>query len=141
MNRIPINPFNKFPLQLESNRDSRNRCVDYVEIRDGGRINSSMMGLYCGTETPPDILSVGNELYVQFSSDNSFSYNGFKAVYSRGRYPNTYQFFVPIYYIQSQKLYNLGRTQIIFCRMQNEHLFLYHLQFVQITIFKVKTLP
>jgi len=96
-----------------------------------------MIGPYCGTETPPDILSVGNELYMQFSSDNSFSYNGFKAVYSRGRYHNTYQFFVPMCYIQSQKLYNLVRTQIILYRMQNEHLLLYHLHFIQITICKV----
>ncbi|XP_039746472.1 cubilin [Pararge aegeria] len=66
--------------------DSRyyNCTYDYVEIRDGHFINSSLLGKYCGNSeaVPPMQISSYNYMYIKFNSDNSVSGRGFYANYT-----------------------------------------------------------
>ena len=62
-------------LDLEYNSACR---YDWVEIRDGDKSNSSLIGnKLCGNQTPQPIRSNGNQLYVQFRSDGSVTKKGF----------------------------------------------------------------
>ncbi|XP_045763527.1 cubilin homolog [Maniola jurtina] len=66
--------------------DSRyyNCTYDYVEIRDGHFINSTLLGKYCGnTEAvPPTQISSYNYMYIKFNSDMSINGRGFYANYT-----------------------------------------------------------
>lgn len=42
----------------------------------------SDFGTFCGTELPPVFTSTANELFVEFSSDDSINDAGFLAVYT-----------------------------------------------------------
>ncbi|XP_045491488.1 LOW QUALITY PROTEIN: cubilin homolog [Colias croceus] len=57
---------------------------DYVEIRDGPIINSTLLGKYCGgsRRIPPTKTSTYNYLYIGFHSDASVSGSGFFANYT-----------------------------------------------------------
>ncbi|XP_078037937.1 cubilin [Augochlora pura] len=53
-------------------------CIyDYLEIRNGGYENSPLIGKYCGTDIPSQIISQSNQLYLKFVSDSSRQFNGF----------------------------------------------------------------
>uniref|UniRef100_A0A8C4TP22 CUB domain-containing protein n=1 Tax=Erpetoichthys calabaricus TaxID=27687 RepID=A0A8C4TP22_ERPCA len=52
---------------------------DYVEIRDGGYETSPLTSRYCGTTTPPIIMSHSNRLWIKFRSDMTSTYRGFMA--------------------------------------------------------------
>ncbi|KAM9673713.1 cubilin [Trichechus inunguis] len=54
-------------------------CVDFVEIRDGGYENSPSLGIYCGSNLPPRIISHSNKLWIKFKSDIFDSGSGFSA--------------------------------------------------------------
>ncbi|KAI4575387.1 hypothetical protein MJG53_011590 [Ovis ammon polii x Ovis aries] len=55
-------------------------CVaDYVEIRNGGYENSPLLGQYCGSNSPPRIISHSNKLWLKFKSDFFGSGPGFSA--------------------------------------------------------------
>ena len=64
--------------------ESHSRCrYDYVAVFDGPLINaSSLIGQYCGNQTvqPPVLKSHGNILTLQFKTDSSRSYRGFRAI-------------------------------------------------------------
>ena len=49
---------------------------------DGGLSKSPMMVKYCGDSIPPSHISSSNEILIQFQSDESVTYNGFKMEYN-----------------------------------------------------------
>lgn len=70
------------------------RCnYDYVEVRDGGTINSVLIGRYCGYTAPSTVFSTGNVMFVRFRTDASVPRVGIKGQYKLGRLmvPNTQQ--------------------------------------------------
>ncbi|KAM5138569.1 astacin-like metalloendopeptidase isoform 2-T2 [Mantella aurantiaca] len=54
---------------------------DYLEIRDGGDLNSPSLGVYCGQRSNLVIVSSGPTLLLQFSSNSRVNRKGFKADY------------------------------------------------------------
>uniref|UniRef100_A0A1Y1LNZ2 Cubilin n=1 Tax=Photinus pyralis TaxID=7054 RepID=A0A1Y1LNZ2_PHOPY len=56
-------------------------CFDALEIRDGDNENSTLVGEYCAN-TPPDVQSTHNYLWLKFESDSSVGSKGFQANYS-----------------------------------------------------------
>ena len=51
---------------------------DWVEIRDGNKSSSSLIGnTLCGNSIPNSISSTSNALYIKFTSDGSVRRNGF----------------------------------------------------------------
>lgn len=58
---------------------------DFVEIRDGGTINSQLLGKFCGFDKPNTVFSSGNVMYIRFRTDASVPRPGFKAQYKIGR--------------------------------------------------------
>ncbi|RZB39105.1 CUB, FXa inhibition, and/or EGF CA domain containing protein [Asbolus verrucosus] len=66
--------FHFFDVENEEN------CLsDYVEIRDGLSEDGSLIGVYCNSEIPNEIIASGNFLYVKFVSDSSVQRLGFAA--------------------------------------------------------------
>ncbi|XP_047482510.1 LOW QUALITY PROTEIN: cubilin-like [Penaeus chinensis] len=58
------------------------RCrYDYVEIRDGGSVDSPIMSRWCGTNLPTATISSSNQLFVIFHADHSVTGRGFSANY------------------------------------------------------------
>lgn len=57
-------------------------CYDAVTVYDGANDEAPVIGSYCGTDLPSDILASTNHLYVVFQSDSSDNAAGFKAHYS-----------------------------------------------------------
>ena len=53
-----------------------------MTIYDGASSTSSMIGKYCGDSIPPSHVSSSNEVLIQFQSDGSVTYNGFKIEYN-----------------------------------------------------------
>ena len=64
--------------------ESHSRCrYDYVAVFDGPLLNTSrLIGQYCGNQTvqPPVLKSRDNVLTLQFKTDRSRSFRGFRAV-------------------------------------------------------------
>ncbi|XP_076174105.1 cubilin isoform X2 [Ptiloglossa arizonensis] len=54
-----------------------NCLFDYLEIRNGGYETSPLIGKYCGTDIPTEIISQTNQLYLKFISDITRSFAGF----------------------------------------------------------------
>ncbi|XP_076296135.1 cubilin [Lasioglossum baleicum] len=53
-------------------------CIfDYLEIRNGGYETSPLIGKFCGTQIPSEIISQTNLLYLKFVSDSSRQFDGF----------------------------------------------------------------
>jgi len=61
---------------------SGSTCYDAVTVYDGANNQSPVIGSYCGTERPRDILSSTNHLFIVFQSDSSDNAAGFRAHYS-----------------------------------------------------------
>uniref|UniRef100_UPI0037E967DA inactive serine protease PAMR1 n=1 Tax=Semicossyphus pulcher TaxID=241346 RepID=UPI0037E967DA len=61
-------------LSLESDHNCR---YDYVEVRDGGDLNSPVIGRFCGDRLPPPVKSSGNLLHILFFSDGYHNFDGF----------------------------------------------------------------
>ncbi|XP_048237900.1 cubilin-like isoform X1 [Haliotis rufescens] len=74
-NQILLN-FTDFAMEYHPNCN-----FDYVEIRNGGYSTSPLSGRYCGSSTPPSIVSHSNQMYIKFKSDASFSARGFMISY------------------------------------------------------------
>ncbi|XP_026748193.2 cubilin [Galleria mellonella] len=68
---------------IEDNR-YYNCQYDNIEIRDGPNMNSTLLGIFCGSadHTPPTQTSTHNFLYLKFTSDISISGTGFYANYT-----------------------------------------------------------
>ncbi|XP_032593172.1 dorsal-ventral patterning protein tolloid [Drosophila grimshawi] len=55
-------------------------CIyDYIEIRDGSRSDSKLIGRFCGDKLPPNIKTHSNQMYIKFVSDGSVQKLGFSA--------------------------------------------------------------
>ncbi|KAK0174589.1 hypothetical protein PV327_010347 [Microctonus hyperodae] len=63
--------------------DKNNECrFDYLEVRDGRHGFSTLIGIYCDKNFPPEITSKSRYLWLHFHSDDTIEYKGFKAVWS-----------------------------------------------------------
>ena len=56
---------------------------DYLQIFDGGDSSGTLLGKYCGTTIPSEIISTGNEMYLYFVSDNIYPMSGFICTWSK----------------------------------------------------------
>ncbi|XP_042658381.1 tolloid-like protein 2 isoform X2 [Tyto alba] len=54
---------------------------DYVEVRSGLASDSKLHGKFCGSDKPEVITSYGNNMRLEFKSDNTVSKKGFKVHY------------------------------------------------------------
>ncbi|XP_021357124.1 cubilin-like [Mizuhopecten yessoensis] len=62
--------------------EDHNQCrFDYIEVRDGGTINSPVLSHLCGSTTPSTVRSTGNVMFVRFRTDASVARAGFRAMY------------------------------------------------------------
>lgn len=59
---------------------------DFVEVRSGLSPDAKLHGKFCGSETPEVITSQGNNMRVEFKSDNTVSKRGFRAYFFSGRW-------------------------------------------------------
>ena len=57
---------------------------DYLEIRDGGKNDSILVGNYCGTTVPGVFISSNNQLFIKLSTDYSVTASGFNISYQTG---------------------------------------------------------
>lgn len=57
---------------------------DYVEVRSELASDSKLHGKFCGSEKPEVITSHGNNMRLEFKSDNTVSKKGFKVHYFSG---------------------------------------------------------
>ncbi|XP_071499373.1 uncharacterized protein [Diadema antillarum] len=57
-------------------------CYDFVEVFDGGSANAPLIGQFCGSTVPDDIVSSGPEMHVRFVSDNTNGFHGFSLDYT-----------------------------------------------------------
>ncbi|XP_069481361.1 embryonic protein UVS.2-like [Ambystoma mexicanum] len=78
--------FDAFDLQSSLN------CVsDYVKIYDGdSKTAPVLLNKACGSGLPPPFTSSGNEMLVEFVTDDSITGSGFKASYSNVQCGNTF---------------------------------------------------
>ncbi|RZF39688.1 hypothetical protein LSTR_LSTR013176 [Laodelphax striatellus] len=61
---------------FQLDRNPHPQCLrDYLEIRNGGSEQSPLIGKYCGTNIPEEILSLSNQLFIKFNS-HSLTYGG-----------------------------------------------------------------
>lgn len=58
---------------------------DFVEIYDGWNKTSRRLGRHCGHEIPPDFVSSGNNLMLNFKTDDTIFWKGFSATYHQVR--------------------------------------------------------
>ena len=54
---------------------------DIIQVYDGGKSSSPLIGSYSGTVLPDAVRSSSNQLFVTFTSDSLFEYSGFLATY------------------------------------------------------------
>ncbi|XP_022104903.1 fibrillin-2-like isoform X2 [Acanthaster planci] len=71
--------FNSF--ELEESTDCR---YDYLVIFDGADDTATVIGRYCGQQTPRTVTSTASKLHVKFVSDSSIERLGFHANFSTG---------------------------------------------------------
>jgi len=68
--------------------ESSSTCAyDYVRIYDGDSTSATMIGEYCGSDSPGIVSSSGSDMFIRFSSDYSVTYPGFTANYLMGEAP------------------------------------------------------
>lgn len=65
---------------------------DYVEVRSGLASDSKLHGKFCGSEKPEVITSYGNNMRLEFKSDNTVSKKGFKVHYFSGMWLYSFTF-------------------------------------------------
>ncbi|KAK4475755.1 hypothetical protein MN116_001015, partial [Schistosoma mekongi] len=76
----PNNLYNAYELNQKSvNRIS---CInDYVEVRDGYYSGSPLLGRYCGQNLPPQLISTGSRLWLEYRRSAGSMTTGFIADY------------------------------------------------------------
>ena len=67
---------------LEPHKECR---YDYVQVRNGGDLDSEIIGKYCGDNKPDVIKSTGTALLIEFVSDTNTQATGFKASWKMKR--------------------------------------------------------
>jgi len=64
--------------------ENHDNCVyDFLEIRDGDKSDSTLIGSFCGYKMPEDIKSSSNHLWIKFMSDGSVQKAGFSASFMK----------------------------------------------------------
>src|SRR5699024_4265923 len=67
--------------QMEPQSEVNGQCYDYLEIRNGRRSDSPLIGKFCGNRPLADIVSHSNYLFLRFISDASMQNRGFEGFY------------------------------------------------------------
>ncbi|XP_041837910.1 ovochymase-2 [Melanotaenia boesemani] len=62
-------------------------CGDYIQVYDGHKVGSPVLGKLCGGVMPEPIVSSGNTMVVTFKSDNRLTSKGFSATYTKSSLP------------------------------------------------------
>ncbi|VDK86383.1 unnamed protein product [Litomosoides sigmodontis] len=63
--------------------EEHNTCkYDHVEVFDGGSNKATSLGIFCGSDIPPNLQSSSNQLFMTMHTDASVDRRGFKAFYS-----------------------------------------------------------
>lgn len=99
--RISLN-ITDFVLEIPFVLGNKKCKFDYLEIRDGGYVSSPLIGRFCGTDIPRQILSQSNNLYLEFGSDNLDSGKGFQIYWDgsiKGKLCSILQFYYWILFI------------------------------------------
>ena len=65
--------------------NSSSIIFENLQIRDGNRPDSPLIGRFCERNTPPVLRSSTNMILVRFRSDASVSFGGFRAKYESGK--------------------------------------------------------
>lgn len=73
---------NSFDLEDSSGCD-----FDAVEIYDGATESDPLIGRFCGTNKPDEIMSTANQLLLVFKTDNSIPGEGFRGSYEASKKP------------------------------------------------------
>jgi len=55
---------------------------DYVRVYDGPNMTFPLLGTFCGRTVPEPVRTSQNHMFVQFQSDSSVNYGGFKATFN-----------------------------------------------------------
>lgn len=71
--------------------DEHECAYDAVTIHDGLKETDTEIGNYCGSETPPDVVSSGEYLMIHFRTDDSVHWKGFSASYVLTEAPPEFQ--------------------------------------------------
>ena len=70
--------------------EAHSRCnYDSVELRNGLSSSSTLIGKYCGTIIPQNVIRDGQGIYIKFKTDGSGARNGFKARFMAVAGPTT----------------------------------------------------
>lgn len=70
--------------------EEHNTCkYDHIEVFDGGSNNAISLGIFCGSDVPPNLQSSSNQLFMTMHTDASVDRRGFKAFYSSSTSNNT----------------------------------------------------
>ncbi|XP_075693143.1 astacin-like metalloendopeptidase [Rhinoderma darwinii] len=69
--------FTSFALEL-----SRKCIYDYLSIRHGSHINTSVSAKFCGSNKMPTLVSAGNWVLLEFHTDRSVQSTGFQVKYT-----------------------------------------------------------
>uniref|UniRef100_A0A3Q1JVK3 Ovochymase 2 n=1 Tax=Anabas testudineus TaxID=64144 RepID=A0A3Q1JVK3_ANATE len=62
-------------------------CGDFVQIYDGNKAGSSLLGKFCGGAMPKPVVSSNNTMVVRFKSDNTLTSKGFRANFLKSSLP------------------------------------------------------
>ncbi|PVD37829.1 hypothetical protein C0Q70_00431 [Pomacea canaliculata] len=71
--------------------DEHECAYDAVSVYDGQSETDPLIGTYCGSEIPPDIVSNGEYLTIHFRTDDSIHWKGFYATYVLTEAPAQFQ--------------------------------------------------
>ncbi|XP_054752694.1 extracellular serine proteinase-like [Lytechinus pictus] len=80
---VVIVTFNDFDLE-----DGAGCQYDVLQIYDGPSASATLLGEYCGTDSPGIVSSSGKDMFIRFTSDSSITRTGFSAVYRFGIPPS-----------------------------------------------------
>lgn len=70
-------------MDIEESHSNTSDCIyDYLEIIDGISLHDPVIGRFCGTQLPNEIISSTNKLLIHFHSDDFLNKQGFKLSYS-----------------------------------------------------------
>uniref|UniRef100_A0A4W5NF98 Zgc:154142 n=1 Tax=Hucho hucho TaxID=62062 RepID=A0A4W5NF98_9TELE len=58
-------------------------CRDYVDVYDGHKTGSAMLGRFCGSKNPGRVDSSGNTMVVRFKTDATLTSKGFSATFTK----------------------------------------------------------
>ncbi|MBL7805713.1 MAG: hypothetical protein JNL02_18360 [Saprospiraceae bacterium] len=77
-----ISPANATSVTLNFSSFDTESGYDYVRIYDGPSASSPLIGTYSGGVIPAPVTAYSGKMYIVFTSDDSFTYQGWSATYS-----------------------------------------------------------